>query len=189
MATDNFENWLAEHLGGNVSDVRRLLKNKTAVHFLIAWSLFESRLFSKQENGRSSINAGTISEFSKRIANNSKFEVASIYKYAMYFHARYQCSENFRHLIFEKTTRGDSNKSSVIDGILKCTTKELTSEQKIYLCSFVAFRYRNNIFHGNKAVKSWLEFEEQIRYCIAIMQEFVSHAGYDEPVSNPAATT
>lgn len=179
MATVNFENWLAEYLGGNISDVRRLLKNKTAVHFLIAWSIFESRLFSKQRNGKSSVNAETICEFSKIIANKGKFEVASICEHAMYFHARYQCSKNFRHLMFEKSKKGNSEKLSIIEKILKHNAEELTSEQKIYLCAFVAFRYRNNIFHGNKAVDSWLEFEEQICHCIAIMQKFISHASCD----------
>ena len=111
MATVNFENWLAEYLGGNISDVRRLLKNKTAVHFLIAWSIFESRLFSKQRNGKSSVNAETICEFSKIIANKGKFEVASICEHAMYFHARYQCSKNFRHLMFEKSKKRQLRKT------------------------------------------------------------------------------
>ncbi len=38
-----FGEWLAELLGQDRGEVEKLLKSERAVHFLMAWSLFESR--------------------------------------------------------------------------------------------------------------------------------------------------
>jgi len=32
---------------------------------------------------------------------------------------------------------------------------------------------RNNIFHGNKGVESWLQFAEQIEMCQGVMQKLI----------------
>lgn len=40
-----FEHWLGELLGQNEFEIRRLIQDPTALHFLIGWSLFESKCF------------------------------------------------------------------------------------------------------------------------------------------------
>lgn len=37
--------------------------------------------------------------------------------------------------------------------------------------TYIVYRYRNNMFHGNKGLESWLQFEEQIKDCITVMKK------------------
>ena len=41
----SFSAWLGTLFGHSSGDIQRLLKDKAALHFLIAWSLFESKCF------------------------------------------------------------------------------------------------------------------------------------------------
>ncbi len=43
---------------------------------------------------------------------------------------------------------------------------------KFALC--IIIRYRNNMFHGNKGVSSWLAYRQQINDCTCLMQHFIS---------------
>ena len=46
----------------------------------------------------------------------------------------------------------------------------------MYSVVVVVYRFRNNMFHGNKGVASWLRYREQIALCVLAMQEFIAHA-------------
>jgi hypothetical protein len=46
----------------------------------------------------------------------------------------------------------------------------------VFLVALVTYRYRNNMFHGNKGVRSWLQYKTQIGLCTNVVQSFVSHA-------------
>ena len=46
----------------------------------------------------------------------------------------------------------------------------------VFFLTFVVYRFRNNIFHGNKRVDAWLRFQPQIQDCIRVMQIMISHA-------------
>ncbi len=58
---------------------------------------------------------------------------------------------------------------------------DIRNEEIIYLLVFVIYRYRNNIFHGNKGVQSWLNYQEQIKHCTRVMQVMISHAESKKP--------
>ena len=38
----------------------------------------------------------------------------------------------------------------------------------------VVYRFRNNIFHGNKGVDSWLQYRPQIEKCTNVMQHLIT---------------
>lgn len=42
-------------------------------------------------------------------------------------------------------------------------------EQKLKFLLYVVFRYRNNMFHGNKCLSSWLKYKIEINHCIKVM--------------------
>ena len=176
MATENFEHWLAELIGQSESEIRQLLDSKTAVQFLIAWSLFEHRCFTKSTN----VNDREIQSFSERIVASKSFDIASIREHAWYFHTRYQDNIKYSNLIFEKR-----NSSTEVVRILKLSSVEMTPKQIINLSAFVAYRFRNNIFHGNKGISSWLKFNEQIDRCTLILQKFISHGENIHPTLKP----
>jgi hypothetical protein len=171
----NFEKWLAKLLGQRAQDVQRLIGDETALHFLIAWSLFESKCFA----GFAKLNE--ISSFCERIVKVEGFDPAVISDTASHFHARYQDAGLYDHLMYGKT-------SSRMDAILKRPFESLSAEERVFVTALTAYRYRNNIFHGNKGVDSWLQFRPQIKRCIEAMQAFVDHAEKRVPsLRTPAA--
>lgn len=161
----SFNEWFASLLGQRQHQVERLLDDRTAIHFLIAWSLFESKCF-----------GGYVltSKFDSYVSDTIKsgFKVSTMIANVEHFHARYQDKERFKHLMHTQTSKRLSEALSLPVG-------DLSTEECLYLLVFVAYRFRNNIFHGNKGVDTWLGYSDQIRRCTELLQACVSHAETD----------
>lgn len=162
MSTLDFDAWFADYLGERPEEVPRLLEDKTAVRFLIAWSLLEPRCFGGFARGKD------LSYHCQRLVKE-EFDLVPLNPILEHFHSRYQCEELHLDLM-----RGNTKPN--IKPLLEKSLDELSNYEKVFLIVSVVFRYRNNIFHGLKSVKSWLEYEEQIDYCIRIMQSLITHA-------------
>jgi len=161
-----FHSWLGTLFGHSELQVRRLLDDEAALHFLMAWSLFESKCFG------GFVRAAKI-ECYARLTSKS-IAAATLPDAAEHFHARYQDSKLFENLMHEQ-------RNERLSSLLKAHFANLTTEDRLFFLVFVIYRYRNNIFHGNKGVMSWLHYREQIQYCIAAMQFMVSHAEQIKP--------
>lgn len=172
MKDTKFELWFADLFGESESEGERLLRDKTAIQFLIAWSLFESRCFS------GFLKAETIQSYAERLTKVENFDVSSISDHAHYFHARYQEKRLHNNLMHK-------DKSAEFEAIRQSPVLTLTPTQAVFFSTFVVYRFRNNIFHGNKGVRSWLKFTEQIGRCTHVMQLLISHAEAIECRFNP----
>lgn len=159
----NFEGWLASLLGQEEQQIRNLLKDQTALHFLITWSLFESKCF----NGF--VKADGLEKFSERIVANESFDATYISAAASHFHNRYQNQRFYNNLMHQQS-------SPKMESTLQRPFELLEPQDMVFLVALTVYRFRNNIFHGNKGVKSWLNFKNQIEYCIEVMKAFVAHA-------------
>ena len=71
--------------------------------------------------------------------------------------------------------------SPKLAGVLSKAASAATKVERAFLTVFVVYRYRNNIFHGNKGVDSWLGYREQIDLCTEVMQSFIAHFEQDSP--------
>lgn len=163
MIPEPFERWFASYLGASEIDIARLLNDKTAMRFLIAWSILESKCFEgfmKVEKIRSYSNDALA------LAAVSSAEIKNI---AKYFHVRYQDKNLYRNLMY-------TQKSTELEKILATSFAALAEPDIAFLLLFVVYRFRNNIFHGNKGVESWLQYHEQIGHCVVAMQALVSKA-------------
>ncbi|WP_157659166.1 hypothetical protein [Thauera butanivorans] len=163
---DSFTKWLADLLKQPEVQVERFLRDKDALHFLIAWSIFESKCFT------GFLRATDLYNFSKRISDEG-FEHETISSAANHFHQRYQDSERLRNLLHDKTPQKVTER---FKQVLSKNISDITPSESIYLVSVVVYRFRNNIFHGRKKVDSWLRYGEQIRICTESMQHFIRHA-------------
>lgn len=152
-----FNSWLACYLHQNEQEVTKLLEDKTATQFLIAWSLLELKYFT---NG---VNFGKIKKFADKNFKNTNLNIGELDELVCYFHDRYENDTYYNNLMFGK-------KSEELDQLRKKDFHEFSSSEKIYFAMTVVYRYRNNIFHGNKGVDSWLQYRECILKCIAMMQ-------------------
>lgn len=159
----DFEKWLAGLFGHDKADIALLLRSPTATQFLIAWSIFESKCFSGY------VKFNEISDYSSRVVKEQKFDVKTVSESAAYFHKRYQDADLYRNLMHRQ-------KSTAFDDLLSQDFRSLVPEDVVFLTIATIYRYRNNIFHGNKKVHAWLKFEPQIQRCTSMMQQFVNHA-------------
>ena len=85
---------------------------------------------------------------------------------AQYFYNRYQDAEKYRRLT-------DSKKYESMERVLHTDYTKLSSEDKFILMMTTVFRYRNNIFHGNKAIGEWNKYSREIEYCTEFMMAVV----------------
>lgn len=159
---ETFDQWFASYLGESEIEITRLLQDKTAVQFLIAWSLLESKSFS------GFLKKKEIASYAQKITDSEDFEIAEIRQIGMYFHERYQDETRRKQLLHK-------DNCAIFDNILKKPFDRLDEYEVVYLVVYVVYRYRNNIFHGNKKVASWLHYKQQIIYCTHAMQALVTH--------------
>ncbi|MHC4147428.1 MAG: hypothetical protein ACYSUD_21985 [Planctomycetota bacterium] len=153
-----FLRWLAEYLKSDEKEVTKLLENELARYFLIVWSICEAKCFDGYAK------PGKLHKFAKE--NAKTIEAKRINNNAEYFHKRYQDKEKYSNLIHDR-------KNASFKKILEKEYLDVAIEENIFLLAFVAYRYRNNIFHGNKGISSWLKFEKQIEKCIDVLQVFI----------------
>lgn len=100
----------------------------------------------------------------KAYADESKdnYDMLAIEPIVVYFHKRYADKKKYNNLK-HKDIWGE------IDIILGSDYDKISPSQKILLAVYVVYRYRNNIFHGNKGIKSWSQYKEPIDKCIDVM--------------------
>lgn len=164
----NFERWLADLFGEAESEINLLLNDRSALHFLIVWSLFESKCF----GGYMKIDH--LNAFAAQLVKKESFDIKIVSGAAFHFHNRYQSAKRYKNLMHKQP-------SSRMIGLLNVPFDSLKPADIVFLASLVIYRFRNNIFHGNKGVNSWLKFKKQINLCTAAMQSFLSHAEAVEP--------
>lgn len=162
-----FESWLADLLRQRETEVRRLMRDPTALRFLIAWALYEAKCFD------GFVKIGLLDSFAARVLAEG-YDPAKISTGVEYFHNRYQDVQLYDHLMHRQS-------SGRMRKILTQECRSLSSEDRIFLATLVTYRFRNNMFHGNKGVQSWLQYSEQIRLCTEMIQDFVSHAEIVRP--------
>ena len=163
MLSITFNQWFAEYLQQDQLQVERLLKDETAIQFLIVWSILESRCF----DGYTKVN--NLSGFARVVTENNAFQNDDFLEFGRYFHSRYQSKKRYNNLIYK-----NKNNSIEFNGIISTQFDILSDYQLIFMLLFVVYRFRNNIFHGNKGVESWLKYKEQIDFCRRIMQSIIS---------------
>jgi len=159
-----FDQWFAGYLQQDQPQVERLLNDKTATRFLIAWSLFESRCF----EGFAKVNK--LSAFATDVTENYTFRNEDFLELGRHFHSRYQDKRRYKNLMHKQS----SKETKELEDIFSKQFEKLSDYELMFMLLFVVYRFRNNIFHGNKGVESWLKYTEQIGYCLKVMQSLVS---------------
>ena len=163
MSQSDFNTWFAAYLGESPNDVDVLLRDETAVRFLIAWSLFEKHCFLYHAKEKD------IGKYCRRIVNDEGFNSSSLDPILEHFHARYQNKSRFDRLMYGR-------QHPDIKPLLARPVTSLLDIEKTFFLVAVVYRYRNNIFHGMKGVWSWLTYKPQIERCIKVMQVLITHA-------------
>lgn len=162
ISEKDIRKWLAQVNGTNLKNIQNILKDEKATTYLMVWSVFEQNIFDGY------MTKDKISNKAKEYSD--KYELLNVDDIVFHFHGRYQDKENFNHL-----KHGDNNISKYVE-ILEKEEENLSSTEKLQLMLYVCFRYRNNIFHGNKGVLSWSKYTPQINNCINFMMALVNNS-------------
>jgi hypothetical protein len=126
----------------------------TLLKFVFLFNIFESTLFTKEERGFTAI---------KRICSDLKkedswFKIRDYKEYGDFFVKRYLIDRTHRieDLNFEK----DEYREAVEKALEKLRNGS-GDNGDLFLCYLViAYRFRNNLYHGSKAVTKVEKFEE-----------------------------
>jgi hypothetical protein len=164
--TTTFDQWFADYFQEDQLQVEHLLRDGTVTRFLIAWSLLESRCFG------GFVKVDELSSFATDVTESGTFRNKDFWEPGRHFHSRYQDKQCRKNLIHKK--HKNSNELEEFRGILSTQFDALSNYQLVFMLLFVVYRFRNNIFHGNKGVESWLKYKEQIYFCFRVMQSFIS---------------
>ena len=149
----NLKNWLAKYCDTEIENIETYFKNENVTGFLIIWTFFEQKLFGGflRYDDLESFSEKLIDKWSKKLK-----------KEFHYFFERYQDEGKFSNLIHKQAAKE-------IKVIRKKDIKDISEKEMLFFLSFVVYRYRNNIFHGNKGVDSWTKYKAEIEKCVSIM--------------------
>lgn len=156
-----FEIWFADYLDATQAQVKDLLNSSVATHFLIVWSIFESQCFGGY------VKIDDFEDFAQKTIKLQEFQRTDFAKIGKYFHIRYQNKKLLKNLMHNQQING-------MQSILANNFDSLSDYDLLFLLLVVIYRYRNNIFHGNKSVSRWLKFENEIQLCREAMQRLLS---------------
>lgn len=152
--------WLSQKLECNEQDIEYLYNSKSALEFLMVWSLFETQCFGRF------LKKNNIVTYAEKYYDNNLLEFLE--QEFNHFYNRYQNEGRYRHL-----KHGD--KFDFIDNLLKKPVDEFNNKERLSFLIYVVYRYRNNMFHGNKSLDSWLSYKKQINLCINIMIKIIDN--------------
>ena len=169
MAT--FTKWLGSLLNQSELEIRRTLNDETALHFLIAWSLFEARCFDKY------VKAKKLREYAENVMSQG-FAVRRLSLQFEHFYSRYhdqpRAKNQLSNLLHDSEKSNDVGRA--VRKLLADQECRITDADRIFFICAVIYRFRNNMFHGSKGVQSWLRYKPEIEICISAMQELIFHA-------------
>jgi hypothetical protein len=146
----------------------------------MTWSLFESKCFS------GFMKAKQITLFAERVLKEG-IPLEALDATARHFHQRFQDKGKLSNLLHDDKTPAEV--AAEFKECLSAAFTDLQSSKVVFLIVFLVYRYRNNMFYGNKGIGSWLKYGKQIRLCTNAMQAFVSYAESVSPTMSTRAAS
>jgi hypothetical protein len=108
--------------------------------FTLLWNIFENELFNTHFSATKL----------RAWVDGNQFDINLFEEDFNYFRERYT-QEEYRFNILFPTRQGRENERGIVFNFL---TNETTSiRNKIYSLGMICYRFRNNLFHGNKQVE------------------------------------
>jgi hypothetical protein len=157
----DFLSWFSGYFQQEPEQIETLFENELARYFLFTWSIFESKCF----NGF--VRLQDLDSFLQSVEPFiTENQLQHLECFFQYFHNRYQDKRFLKNLCHGRV---DGRIQMIVDEDFNSVNKM----DRLYFALYVIYRYRNNIFHGNKGVLSWLGFSKQIAMCISAMQLFI----------------
>lgn len=166
---DDVHKWLAGHFETDIGYINSVMKDERATYFLIIWSIFERKCF---DGFMKKSQIETFVEKNLTLLNPEKI---GIKKSIEHFHNRYRQTHDKYHLQNEeryKVLKHDCDFKPSNEAVC-CKYEDLNDKQKLNFVIYVIYRFRNNIFHGNKEFLSWIKYPDEMKCCIDTMTKII----------------
>lgn len=144
--------------------------------FAMFWCIYEKKIWNTNHRSLDYNNLNLFGEKLDRKILNLENKLKNLEEEFEHFKNRYFNSKDSDKYLKNFL---NSNKTSNIETFKIHFKKIKDNKEKddiILKTSFLAiiiFRYRNNIFHGNKSPFDWKNYNKEIQSCIKIMYEFL----------------
>lgn len=157
---DNIVFWLASYFNTNDIQIREMLDSQLATSFLMIWPIMENKVFG------GFFKSIKISDF---VDNHYlRYEEFVTENGVKHFYNRYKDKNKLRNLC-----HSDRFCKNSVKLIIEKDYNDLSNKEKLTLMLFVVYRFRNNIFHGNKGIKAWRNYTTEINFCINFMMKVI----------------
>ena len=184
MSTESIEksrstSWLEDYFSKQAGNPINLSDSHSQVitNFTLLWNLFESR-FLQVDKIWTEANRGPIpKQFDKPINKAYRF-IKQRYKDYLGLTDANKEEQFYRILGFIRLENGIEKKDSYRKKVYQFLSTPSSLEEKKYACLMVIYRYRNNLFHGNKDLaRIWNErdlvlFEVVCDFLIAYLDAY-----------------
>ncbi|MEG2329266.1 hypothetical protein [Anaerorhabdus sp.] len=155
-----FENTLSE-----------LFRNPVFLGFLYTWSVFEEKVTDRIFTVRKAeVKITSIDNFANKLDFNQELN---------HFVSRYQSHKSLVYSLF------NSNESESEVFLEKIEKKDKNIYDNLSLMLTIVFRYRNNMFHGNKSVNEWNLYTKEFYMCISFMIKVLNIVIAEKAVKQP----
>lgn len=156
----NIKEWLAKQNNCGIGNIEEIYSSEIGIDFLLVWSLYENKCFNFY------VNPGKFDDFS----NINENIYGELEEEINHFYERYRTKENnFKNLGLKHKVENEIIK--ILDDF-----DDETEANKIFFLLHVIYRFRNNMFHGEKLVYTWFsEYKTQIEHCITAMQKLIEN--------------
>jgi hypothetical protein len=169
MDVEPFNRWFASYFGQDEKEVDLLLQDRLSTNFLLAWSMLESKCFAGQ------MTTDKLLPYANSTAALDILKIHGIRNATEFLHTHYRNEANYRDLL-----RRD--KSDAFRKVIDTDYKDLKKPELVFMLLFVVYRFRHNIFDGDKGVRTWLKFHFEIELCTGVMQALLTMAGKNAKV-------
>lgn len=147
-------------------------KLKSIFYFSLVWNIFEKECCHKNASiGNHPKN------FADKLSNNIDSNLLN--EIFQYFKNRYiengDANDIFNRFDFGREPASSTYKNFVKDRLLK---EETTNQEKLQSLLYIAFRLRNNLFHGIKDVEKLYEQNENFKQINSLLMAIIEQKSY-----------
>jgi hypothetical protein len=112
-------------------------------NFSLLWNLFEGLVCNK------SASVGALENAVSYLQKRNRLKIDDYEKFLKYFSNRYMENGEINHRFGKLNLRG-SDKAELVEAVLKGI--ETAPEKALLAILIIVYRYRNNLFHGEKSI-------------------------------------
>lgn len=143
---------------------------ENVLHFSLLWNIFEDVFWTRSNSPRNPNDAFSLRKVHSVVeANANKLDESIITPIFCYFHNRYQDNKKFKALKFRH------NEKETEDKLLSMLSSavNINLNHKAYFISSIIYRFRNNLFHGEKQMIKISLQEENFQNANEFLMHFI----------------